>query len=163
MFTVHKAKEEEIAKIKDLLYFTWVDTYRNIYSQQTIDKVTSVWHSHEALRNQILDPNTYFAVAKDENDEIMGMVTAYKRDNEEILISKLYVYPAHQRKGIGKRLFDEALQAFGNVKKVRLEVEKDNPKGVSFYKKHGFEMKETKQDNVQGEIVTCTVMERSFA
>jgi ribosomal protein S18 acetylase RimI-like enzyme len=53
-------------------------------------------------------------------------------------ISRLYVRPDRQRRGIGQRLIAEAVTHHQNCDTLRLEVEVENTKGLSFYVREGF-------------------------
>jgi ribosomal protein S18 acetylase RimI-like enzyme len=50
----------------------------------------------------------------------------------------LYVLPAHQRQGIGRRLLAAVIDGFPASGKVWLIVEAQNLKGISFYRREGF-------------------------
>ena len=69
------------------------------------------------------DPAIYFAVARDDRGTIAGLTTVRHVDSDTLFMSRLYVHPAHQRRGIGARLLNEAICAFPGAKIVRLEVE----------------------------------------
>src|SRR5438128_1361452 len=129
MITIHKVQVEDVPRVKELLSYTWTDTYGTFLSQQAIDKITAVWHSPENLKAQALDPDTYFAVAKDQTGKILGLVTIRKIDTETSHLGRLYVHPSYQRQGIGKMLFEAAITAFPHLKKMQLEVEEENKKG----------------------------------
>lgn len=74
---------------------------------------------------------------------IAAIMTGY--DGHRGWINYLAVHPDHQRKGIGKRMMDEAeirLRAAG-CPKINLQVRRTNTKVVEFYRKIGY-----KQDDV---------------
>ena len=58
-----------------------------------------------------------------------------------VLLLRLYILPRWQRRGIGSRLLDAVIQAYPGSTALRLSVEADNLKGVSFYRRHGFELR----------------------
>jgi diamine N-acetyltransferase len=159
MITIHKVTQEDISEVKQVLSLTWKDTYGSFLSDKTIEKVTTVWHDPEALKSQAMDPEIYFAVAK-EGDKIVGLITVRKIDDGIIFMNRLYIHPNYQRQGIGSKLFDSSLQAFPNAKFVRLEVEEKNKKGLSFYLKQGFKEVERKTDEIEGEELKSIVMEK---
>ena len=68
---------------------------------------------------------------------MVGMVSAGRTDENTIKVYQLYVMPTYQRRGIGSKLMNAAIEYFG-AEKVVLEVEEGNKKGVSFYSKFGF-------------------------
>jgi ribosomal protein S18 acetylase RimI-like enzyme len=159
MITIYKVQQEDISEVKQVLSHTWKDTYGSFLSDKTIEKVTTVWHDPEALKAQAMNPEIYFAVAKEEG-KIVGLITARKIDDVTIFMNRLYIHPDYQRQGIGSKLFDSSLEAFPNAKVVRLEVEEENKKGLSFYLKQGFKEVERKTDEIEGEILKSIVMEK---
>src|SRR5918992_501808 len=136
MITIYKVQQEDISEVKQVLSHTWKDTYGSFLSDKTIEKVTTVWHDPEALKAQAMNPEIYFAVAKEEG-KIVGLITTRKIDDVTIFMNRLYIHPDYQRQGIGSKLFDSSLEAFPNAKVVRLEVKEENKKGLSFYLKQG--------------------------
>ena len=163
MIRIEPAKVGEVQEIKQVLSDTWIDTYDSFLSEKTIQKVTSFWHDPNLLASQIQNPDFFFAVAKDERATILGLVTARKLDNDTVVISRLYVHPQYQRKGIGKMLLNTSLSAIPETKRVRLEVEEQNQKGLSFYLKQGFKDIGRKEENVEGETLKVIEMEKRIS
>ena len=54
------------------------------------------------------------------------------------MLHQLYVQPDRQRAGIGAQLLGEIEASFPEARRIVLEVEAANAKGVAFYRKHGF-------------------------
>lgn len=162
MITIHKVKLEEISEVKELLSHTWKDTYGSFLSSETIDKIISSWHDPKLLANQAQNPDIFFGVAKNEKGEIVGLVTVRKIDNETLMMYRLYVHRDYQRQGIGKKLMNEAINIFPQTKKLRLEVEEQNNKGLSFYLKQGFKEVERKDNKVENETMKVIVMEKEI-
>lgn len=163
MIKIIKAKVEEVAEIKKLLYKTWISIYSGLYSQEAIDKITSDWHSIELLTKQILDPDRLFLVAKDGN-KIIGMCnTATVIDKEnKINIQRLHIDPEYQRQGIGANMISSITNAFPNATKIDLEVEKQNKQAISFYKKNGYKIVREKVFEVQNVQMPCFIMEKTI-
>ena len=160
MIAIQRVQTEEIPQVKEVLSYTWTDTYGKFLTQQAIDKVTTVWHSPQALKAQALDPQTYFAIAKDETGKIVGLVTARKNDEETIFMGRLYVHPNYQRQGIGSQLFKAAILAFPGAKRLQLEVEQENEKGLNFYRKQGFKELQKKEESLEGVTLHSIVLEK---
>lgn len=160
MVKIERARVEEAQEIKQVLSETWVDTYGPFLSQETIRKVTSAWHDPKLLASQIQDPEIFFGVAKDESDRILGLVTARKRGVDTVAIFRLYVHPQHQRKGIGSRLLEESVLAFSGARRIQLEIEEQNHKGLAFYFKQGFKEIGRKEERVEDEVLKVIEMEK---
>src|SRR5436190_11303233 len=119
MITIEKVTTEDIPEVKQLLSYTWKDTYRSFLSAKTIEKVTTVWHNPEALKSQAENPAIYFAIAKDETGKIVGLITIGRIDEQRIHMWRLYVHPEAQRQGIGSQLLVTAFKEFPNAKVIR--------------------------------------------
>lgn len=59
-----------------------------------------------------------------------------KRD--ELYLSRLYVRPEHQGKGVGTRLLNMAIASYPEATSIRLEVEQQNTKGLSYWRSQRF-------------------------
>lgn len=155
--TVQPAKIEDIKQIKQVLVETWIDTYQSFIPVEVIRKITALWHKPETLAAEMENESVCFAVAKDENNDILGLLTADRREDEIITVSRLYVLPAYQRRGIGPKLLDACIAAFPGAGYLRLLVEADNEKGLAFYRKQGF--KEIDRRRVTIEEISLIVFE----
>ena len=159
MIKYQKAKIKEAEEIKKLLYKTWVSTYRGLYSQEAIDNITSNWHSIELLKKQILDKERAFLVAKYEN-KIIGMINTDQVKDNIVNIQRLHIDPDYQGQGIGSSLINEISRLFPDAIKINLEVEKQNKKAISFYKKHNYKIVSEKVFEIQGHKMPCFIMEK---
>jgi ribosomal protein S18 acetylase RimI-like enzyme len=162
LITIEKVKPEDALEVKQLLSETWADTYAGILSQQTIQTVTTAWHSPHLLAQQAQNPDLYFAIAQDENGKKLGLITIGKAEDNALMLYRLYVHPDFQRQGIGGKLVEAALLEFPAAKLMRLEVEAENKKGIAFYLKNGFKEIARKDEAVEGEVLKVIVMEKSL-
>lgn len=163
MVTIQRANVKEAQEIRQVLSETWIDTYGSFLSQDTIQKVTTIWHNPELLASQVRNPGVFFGVAKDKGNAILGLVTARKQGDHTVVIDRLYVSPQYQRKGIGSKLLEESIVAFPGIRSLLLEVEEQNKKGLSFYQKHGFKEISRKEERVEGEILMVIEMEKQLS
>lgn len=160
MTTIRPANIGDVLAIRQVLRETWIDTYRDYLSQETLDEVYKNWHSLEGLTQQVQDKNTYFLVAV-AGERIVGMATAGYED-EVTTMYRLYVLPDQQRKGIGKQLLRSIIARFPDAKKMYLHVEALNKKGVAFYLKEGFTQVGTEQDVLGAQTLEAVVMEKAI-
>ena len=159
MITIQPAAADDIRQIKQVLTETWIDTYQTFIPVEVIQNITALWHSPETLAAEIEIENVYFALAKDETNAVLGLLTAARRDNEIVAIGRLYVLPAHQRRGIGAMLLDACIAAFPGARQLRLEVEAENAKGLAFYRKQGFKELARKLETIEDIELTTIEME----
>jgi ribosomal protein S18 acetylase RimI-like enzyme len=158
MITITEAQIRDIPPIRRVLAVTWRDTYRSFLSEESIEQVTARWHSEEILQNEIESSATYCGVAKTDQDEVVAMITAHEA-GQILLVSRLYVLPAHQRRGIGSRLLRASYAKFSETTMARLHVEAQNPHGRAFYRKLGFLDVKRKSEDVFGTLLQSIVME----
>ena len=159
MIAIEPARVEEVDLIKQVLSETWIDNYAAQLSHSTIEQVTTQWHDPLVLRSQIEDPRFYFAVARDAGT-IMGLVTAITLNQTELHISRLYVRPAHQRRGVGGQLLRAAIASHPEAAVIRLEVEQHNARGQAFWCSQGFVAVGTKTEHIGVDEIPVVSMER---
>jgi ribosomal protein S18 acetylase RimI-like enzyme len=162
MIRIERAAVEQVEQIKRFLDDAWLDSYGQLFSLATIQQVISVWHDPKLLSAQVQDPALYFAVARNEANALLGVVTAIKVDDASILIDRLYVHGRHQREGIGSSLLRSSLQAYPGITRVSLEVFSRNYKGVSFYFSQGFNETGKKEERIGEEILESLIMEKQI-
>ena len=91
------------------------------------------------LEHQILDENSIFIVAENENGCILGYV-GMMTVLDEGYIANIAVAPEHRRKGVADALLD-ALEWGSREKRLSfmtLEVRESNTPAIGLYSKHGF-------------------------
>ena len=159
MVEIRRAELGDVAGIRAVLAATWRDTYAHFMSEAAIAKVTAEWHSPSRLEAEVARPSTYIAVAMSSSHDVVGMISAHSQ-GEVLFVARVYVLPEFQRRGIGERLMNEACRIFPQAKQLHLEVEEQNPKGRSFYRKLGFREVETRGQEVAGMRLNVIVMER---
>jgi len=73
-------------------------------------------------------------------EEVIGFAQFMMREDRRGELTRIYVLPEWQRRGVGSRLLREGLAALSThgAEKVFVHVEKDNAKGTGFYERSGF-------------------------
>ena len=135
---IRAAEPRDLEAVRALLVETWHDTYDPLLGVDKVTEITNSWHSIEALRPQLALPDCSFLVAE-EGGRIVGHVFANGRRLPPLTLSRLYVLPSFQRRGIGSALLEAAIARHPRAESIRLEVQADNPKGLAFYRREGFE------------------------
>lgn len=156
------ANVDEVQQIKQVLSETWIDTYSPFLPAEVIQKVTTLWHSPETLAAEIENPRALFCVAKDDGGAIVGLLTAGQPSDDVVIIGRLYVLPGNQRQGIGGKLLDACVAAFPGAQILRLEVEEQNEKGLSFYRKQGFREMNRKEEKIEDVTLVSVEMEKQL-
>lgn len=161
MVKISNANVFQTSEIKELLNYVWADTYKSFFSKETVKYIIEESQTLDKLKLEIENKDILFLVAKYNSDKIIGLATAEKKD-KGIFLKRLYVHPDYQRKGVGIKLLTNVLNNFKNIKKIYLEAEQDNIKGISFYKKNGFKIIENKEYELKSDRFSTVVMEKSI-
>jgi ribosomal protein S18 acetylase RimI-like enzyme len=162
MIKISRANSENASEIKKLLQITWENTYSSVYSIEQIETITSEWHSLDLIAKQIKNPKILFLVAE-ENGQVIAMCNTDEVNGEIVNIQRIHVLPTHHRRGIGSLLMKEVMAEFPNLKKLELEVEKQNNRAIAFYEKQGFMNVGEKVYNINSVELPCFVMEKKFS
>lgn len=147
----------------DVRYKAWLKAYNHIFSEENIHK-----HFQTKLNNpeyrantvkRLLD-NPYYYVACVDNKPVAILIL--KIDNETPSKSEIvcfYCYPEYQRLGIGKKLFDYAVNVFkqNNIKSFEVNALKDNFVGGNFYLKNGGKIVDTHKETICYTEVDCVI------
>ena len=160
MSGIEPATLEDIQQIKQVLRDAWVATYQPFLSLAAIEIVTSKWHDPGLLATEIEDPEYFSGVARSQENEIVGVVSAALVEEGVLMIHRLYVHPNAQRQGIGDALLQASIAAFPTARRIRIEVATRNHIGRSFWRKQGFTEVLAKEAVVGDEVLEETEMEK---
>ena len=102
--------------------------------------------SKDALLNLIRQQNIIFRVML-KDDEVIGYYS-FQKIFEEGYINNIAIKKEYQSKGFGTQLFLDLIDRADKfeVKALTLEVETDNIKAISLYKKFGFIVEGTRKN-----------------
>lgn len=127
---------------------SWQETYTGLVDQayldgMTLEKCTKIAHR---WKDNIL-------VAKD-GERVVGFV-GYGSYRDDTLpqtgeVFAIYVLREYQKRKIGYRLMQAALEQLQNYPRVALWVLKENDKAIAFYQKYGFCFDGAKADVIMG-------------
>ena len=126
--------------VESLAKEIWTEHYTPIIGKPQVDYMLEHFQSKEAIAQQIeREGFLYYLLRKD--DSYIGYVgVVFKKDRDELLLSKLYVKSGERRKGYAKKAlqFLEDLAKQMNLKKITLTVNKNNTDSIKAYLKLGF-------------------------
>lgn len=134
---IRPATSDDIAGVHALLVETWHDTYDALIGKEKVTEINNSWHAIDNLTRQLGLPDCSFLVAEDDG-AIVGHVFANAQRAPVLTVARLYVAPARQRQGIGKRMLDAVIARHPACDVARLVVEAENAKGLAFYEREGF-------------------------
>lgn len=146
---------EEAEAVAALARVVWQDTYRGIISQAQIDTMLAQRYSAEWMRAELASGDVWWEVLL-AGGEIVAFACYFLACRPgEMKLDKLYVHPAHQRRGYGARLLgrvEEAARARG-CRVLALAVNKRNLQAIAAYRKYGFTVREAVVQDIGGGFV----------
>jgi GNAT superfamily N-acetyltransferase len=145
MITISEAGLNDVKIIQEITNITWPITYGDILAKEQLDYMLDLIYSDEALSRQIQNKEQLFYLISDAESTIGFIGIEHNYKNEPITkIHKIYLLPETQGKGYGKKVFEfiEKLALENNSTALLLNVNRFNT-ALNFYKKLGFEIKET--------------------
>ncbi|WP_293784258.1 GNAT family N-acetyltransferase [uncultured Pedobacter sp.] len=164
MITLRKAKEDDIAIIRDIAAATWPSTYLDIIGQAQIDYMLDKMYSKGELLKQLMEGHIFLIAEEGENQVGFAGYSIIDHEKRIYKLHKLYVLPSAHGKGIGKILINEVVNQVKNAggSALQLNVNKHN-KAKDFYLKGGFTIKESvKLDIGEGYFMDDYIMEYRF-
>ena len=124
--------EIEYQNINTIATITWQATYKDILDSKQIKYMLDKYLSVNAIRKSIAEGYTYTLLIE---EDVRTGFFAYKFIDDYIFLSKLYILPNFQNKGIASLVIRE-LKNFHQP--IRLTVNKHNEKAIKAYEHLGF-------------------------
>ncbi len=138
---IRSASPADIPAIIDLQRQTWWITYEPIVGREQCDFMFNELYTQPSLERQMTVLGHLFLLLEREQ-ELLGFASGSEQAQEKLFrLHKLYVAPAAQGTGAGRRLLaavEERAKAEGAAE-LRLNVNRYNPARY-FYEKMGFEV-----------------------
>ncbi|HJO91883.1 MAG TPA: GNAT family N-acetyltransferase [Victivallales bacterium] len=148
-------KNNEIKKLVDLAKEIWEEHYTKIIGTEQVNYMLDKFQSTEAVIKQINEEGyLYYLITK--NSESVGYIGVIpKRD--ELYLSKCYIKSTERRKSFGRIAMDYIVDLCKEkkLKRITLNVNKNNSKSIAAYKKLNFKI----IDSVINDIGNSFVMD----
>jgi GNAT superfamily N-acetyltransferase len=141
MIEIVQLGKEEIFLVHKLAHDIWPKAFRNIISSDQINYMLDWMYDINTLEEQVQTGHLFYVVKEDGVAKgFIGLEPNYP-DIEILRIHKFYVLPECQGKGMGRVLFNKAVDvAFDlDLSTLHLNVNRFNP-SVEFYKYLGFKV-----------------------
>jgi len=146
-----EAKSEHIPIIQAVSSVAWPHTFKDLLSSEQIKYMMDMMYSTLSLEDQIGKLNHHYLIV--EEDGKHHAYTSYETDYEgkaQTKIHKIYLLPSIQKKGIGRYLIDTVIDMAkkANQKSVLLNVNKYNENAIGFYRRMGFEIVKSEENDI---------------
>ena len=158
---IRRAEMTDLAKVEAIARATWDVAYAGIIPDEVQRRLLDSWYSPESLSRALAVRESSFYVAES-NGDVIGFAQFVRRSAESAELTRIYVLPERQRGGIGMRLLEAGLKEFASksLKRLTVQVERDNSHGRRFYERAGFvEPRELTQD-LQGYVLALVEYRR---
>jgi len=137
-----KAKPENVRRIQNVYYKTWLATYPNKKYKITAEDIKHMYHSNKERMKKRADKikgqskNDLQLVAKD-GIKIVG-ICGLEKDSKRNKLRSMYILPEYQGQGIGKMFWKRAQKFFDPKLDIIVQVASYNKNAIAFYEKRGF-------------------------
>ncbi len=146
---------QDVERVSALARRVWLAHYPGIISVAQIEYMLAQRYDPSVLRDELRRAALWWDVIPADG-EIIGFASYFLADTAtEMKLDKLYVDPAHQRRGHGGRLLARAccMAREQGCRAVVLAVNKRNATAIAAYRKHGFEVREAVVQDIGGGFV----------
>jgi len=153
--------QELIGITAQLAHSIWNDYYVPIIGQQQVNYMLDTFQSVPAITKQLKEGYHYFLAYND--DQALGYTAVVRNDNR-LMLSKLYVSEAARGMGLGTALLHQCKEvALGQgCTTIWLTVNRYNNSSISWYQNKGFQIvDEKKQDIGKGYVMDDYILEVS--
>lgn len=156
MMIIRKMEEKDIKGVQDVAKASWHSTYEGIIPRDIQDRFLQAAY-HDDMMQVRLKESLVLVAEEDEN--IVGFANfTYPDESGSSTLTAIYLLRDSQGEGLGSALLREGLKALQGVKKIFLDVEVENEAAVHFYKRKGFIIEKTYDDDFDGHILHTHLM-----
>jgi ribosomal protein S18 acetylase RimI-like enzyme len=132
---IRKATPDDLDAVLAVGHRTWPATYEGIAGADYVQAGLAKWWSAEATSPAIRQGRVTVAEL---DGQVCGMASV-GREEDHLVLWRLYVLPEHHGQGIGSALLAAVLEeADGRYAEIRLSYTEGNTPAASFYRSRGF-------------------------
>jgi len=138
-YLIRSATYADVPAIGQVARETWRVTYAQSIAPHNQQLVLNRSYADEALAAALAAEDSWFFVAV-EGQEVLGFAQFLRRSDGHGELARIYILPAHQRRGIGRALLQAGVRAMAQqgIHQCYVSVEMDNVPAVAFYQHFGF-------------------------
>ncbi|WP_067724714.1 GNAT family N-acetyltransferase [Oceanobacillus damuensis] len=154
-FIIRKMKKKDIPQVQHVAKTSWHSTYEGIIPLAIQDNFLNSAYSDVNMKRRLKQSNIFVS-------EVSGKIVGFanfspvSRD-AAVELGAIYLCPDYQGYGIGTAFLKEGIENLG-AREIRLNVEKNNDIGKTFYHAKGFEIESEFDDNFDGHVLKTVRM-----
>ena len=135
--------------------------YAGIIPREVERRMLDSCYSLQSL-SRALAANGSSCFVAESSGEVIGFAQFVRRSTESVELTRIYVLPERQRRGIGMRLLDAGLAEFAEegLRQVTVQVECDDHNGRRYYERAGFAEPRGLSHDVQGFVLSLVEYHR---
>ena len=164
-YTVRPARPEDTAGIRRVAREAWAATYAGIIYPEVQDNFITHAYSEASLALSINGDGQDFwlrvAETTGDSPEIIGYTEVYRRPSiaPDVEMTRIYLLPSWQKKGVGKFLFEKVLAEIRALRpglrppRLWLSVAAENKQAIRFYEQRGFRFEKDFEGDLPGQKV----------
>ena len=143
--SIAAATVDDLATVAELAGVIWRRHYPGIITHEQIDYMLARGYAAPALRLFLASPGAGLAIARADGEPV-GFAAWYRAEETRTTkLDKLYVLQELHGRGAGRRLIEhvEAAARADGASTLVLNVNKRNASSIGFYRRCGFEVRES--------------------
>jgi len=148
--SIRESNPEDLDQYTNLLQRTYQDTYMDESIGLTPDCFSMDIFTNEDtqkyLKSLLVNNNLQKNWLAFDNEKLVGSITCIIKNDDEAEITGFYVYPDNQGQGIGKKLYELALN-FSENRDLLLDIYVHNTKTIKLYEKWGWKLDRNRGDS----------------
>ncbi len=161
---VRSATPLDIPGVRRVASKGWHAAYGDIMSEKRIDETLSAYYAPEVVERAVVSGGVVYLVAVT-GERVVGYASgADAEERAEAELVNIYVDPERWGEGVGSHLFEDLrtrLRERG-YERVRATVLAENDAGLPFYRRHGFERIDEREEVIGGESHRAFVVAREL-
>lgn len=156
MYLIRKANLEDMKGIQSVAKISWNTTYEGIIPIEIQESFLSSAYSDLMMENRLKRSFLFVAEA---NGRVVGFANFSPiQEDGEVELGAIYLHPENQGQGLGTELLQYGIENISGVKKIYINVEKENKIGRTFYEAKGFKKISEFDDDFDGHILKTVRM-----
>ena len=136
--SLRRASESDIPLIRQVADVAFPATYREILTPPQLDYMMEWMYSEKSLREQFREGHCFYLAF--DGDDPVGYVSVERQGERLFHLQKIYVLPEVQGRGVGRRLFEQAVahvrRLCPGACRMELNVNRHN-RALHFYERMG--------------------------
>ncbi|MCC6735066.1 MAG: GNAT family N-acetyltransferase [Bauldia sp.] len=144
MIRIAPSHPDDVRASREVVYRTWLATYPNLERGISVEDIAHHFRdvfsepSIAAFARRLAEPHPDEIRLDAWRDDTLVGVCRVLTSLERLKLQMIYVLPEHQRLGIGRALWQEALRSTGPRPEAIVHVASYNARAIAFYESLGF-------------------------